>query len=456
MVSLSSFEILPDEMILYVCHYLRGADILYSFYNLNTRLNITITGYCRYVNLMAVSYKQFDYAVSNVLPQIGSSVRTFVLNGNWETIICDRLSSILFTSRLSFLLPRLQRITVKWFTSERLFLFVDILQDFLHLTQLDLRYLKGRTIDSLLTKVLSANNGRLSIVSFDQDSIDLDISDNCETISYPNIEELTVNLTISELIPRLFRLIPNVRRLYLSVDELSDSSQSKLTTTDLSSLVYLIDFQLRSINLFWTFEEISHILKAMPSLQKLALDFRTDDERLINEDDLITILPSSLLKINFVTRYYFSEPESDVKTLNTAQSARFSIAYLLDEPRHRYLIHTIPCDLRTVIIPATIAKQMTVGWGYMQQMEDLYIYDTTSLLDILLILQHFRRLRTLSIDLQDSSQIRKYLRSQYFTWEILLILTIDLFSLSSDFAGTIATNHFKITGSQAARNNWNM
>jgi hypothetical protein len=70
MVSLSSFEILPDEMILYVCHYLRGADILYSFYNLNTRLNITITGYCRYVNLMAVSYKQFDYAVSNVLPQI--------------------------------------------------------------------------------------------------------------------------------------------------------------------------------------------------------------------------------------------------------------------------------------------------------------------------------------------------------------------------------------------------
>ncbi|CAF1122279.1 unnamed protein product [Rotaria sordida] len=53
----TTFETLPDEIILIACQYLRGADVLYSFYNLNTRLNITITGYCRYVNLMTVPYK---------------------------------------------------------------------------------------------------------------------------------------------------------------------------------------------------------------------------------------------------------------------------------------------------------------------------------------------------------------------------------------------------------------
>ena len=54
---------------------------------------------------------------------------------------------------------------------------------------------------------------------------------------------------------------------------------------------------------------------------------------------------------------------------------------------------------------------MSSGWKYMQQTEDLYIYDITSILDIFLILQHFRRIRTLSIDVKDKSQICKFFES---------------------------------------------
>ncbi|CAF2065624.1 unnamed protein product, partial [Rotaria magnacalcarata] len=61
--------------------------------------------------------------------------------------------------------------------------------------ELDIRFLRGNTAGLLLQKILSANNSQLSIVSFDQDSVDLDISDEINMISYPNIQELIINLT---------------------------------------------------------------------------------------------------------------------------------------------------------------------------------------------------------------------------------------------------------------------
>jgi hypothetical protein len=409
------FEILPDEIILHICQYLRGADVFYSFYNLNARLNMAITGYCRYVNLMAVSYKQFEYSVSRVLPQVGSLVRSFVLNGNWETIINEKLSSILYGSNLPLLFPHLQRLTLKWFPSERFLSFVDILQDFLQLIELDIRFLKGHTIDLLQSKVLSANNNRLEIVSVDQDSIDFDISEYNTTIFYPNIRELTINLTSSKLIPRLFVLVPNVCYLHVNIDEWSDSSDSKLTINNLSLLVHLINFQLRSVNLFWTFDGITHILKAMPSLQRLALDLRTDDKRLISEENFNMILPSSVIKVDLFIRYYYPKSKSDDEDISISiSSIRFPIACLLDETRHRLLIHTIPCDLYSVILTAPISKQMPQGRHYTEQVKDLYIYDVTSLPDVLLILQHFRRLRVLSIDMQNKSQICKYFNTLLF------------------------------------------
>ena len=246
----SSFELLPDEIILHICQYLRSADILYSLHNLNSRLNVTITGYCRHINLMTVSYKQFEYAVSQVLPQIGSFVRTFVLNGNWETIMSNVLSTMLFISPLSTLFPQLQRLIIKWFNSERLLSFVDTLHDFSQLTELDIRFLKGNTTDSLVKKILSANNSRLAVVSFDQDCVDLGISDDTNAISYPNIQEFTINLTLIKFIPCIFLLVPNVSRLHLSIDELSSTSKINVIDVNLSPLIHLIDFQLRSINYF--------------------------------------------------------------------------------------------------------------------------------------------------------------------------------------------------------------
>lgn len=55
-----SFEILPDELLLMVCSYLNNIDILQAFYNLNHRLNSTISDYIKKIDLIQVSYSQFN------------------------------------------------------------------------------------------------------------------------------------------------------------------------------------------------------------------------------------------------------------------------------------------------------------------------------------------------------------------------------------------------------------
>ena len=400
-------ERLPDEVLLQICRYLRGADVFYSFYNLNSRLNTTIAGYCRYINIMSVSHKQFEYSVLHVLPHIGYLVRSFVLNGNWETIVNERLSSVLFSRNFPLLFPQLQRLIIKWFTRDKFLSFIEILQDCSQLIQLDLRFLKGDSIDLLRSNILSANRNQLEMISFDHDSLDFDISENDSTIAYPNIRQLSINLTSNQLLSRLFSLIPNVCHLIVNTDELSDGAESKSTLNNLSILIHLTSFKLRSVNLFWTFDEIHQILKSMPNLEKLTIDLRTDDKRLAIEQNLNEILPSSVTKLDFFVRYYYPQPRYANEISTCLSSTCLPIVSLLDKSRSRFLLHTVPCDLNSMILTGTISKQMLTGWKYTQQIEDLYIYDVTSLMDLISILQHFRRLRTLSIDTKDKSQICK-------------------------------------------------
>ena len=60
MTAISIFEILPDELILNIGKYLRSADVLYSFFNLNTRLNKAINGCYSHLDLNNVTRAQFD------------------------------------------------------------------------------------------------------------------------------------------------------------------------------------------------------------------------------------------------------------------------------------------------------------------------------------------------------------------------------------------------------------
>ncbi|CAF3515198.1 unnamed protein product [Rotaria socialis] len=399
MSSVYTFEMLPDEMILKMCSYLRGSDVLYAFLNLRARLNLTITSYCRYVNLMAVPHHQFDYVVSQILPLIGSSIRSFVINGNWEIIISQKAFTLLFTSFISNIFPQIEKLTLKCFTGKRLFTFLDNLTDLSQLVELDIRFLREDVDDTLMRKIFASNNRRLRLVSFDNDSIALNLSeDNHKNISFPNIQELKINLESIQILPCLFTLLPNLHRLHVCVEKSSHEEDGRKLFADLSPLIYLTDFQLRFADFVGMFDTIVNILNQMPFLETLTFDLWTNDERLVNGSNLIPILPSSLKQFHFLIRYYCSESNCRIDHLLKSWPNHMRVSYSLNEDDSCILFYTMPCCLRSTIISAKISKHVVSSWTYMEYVEDLQISDVTCLNDIIPIVKHLHRLHTLAVD----------------------------------------------------------
>jgi hypothetical protein len=418
MTSLSTFETLPDEIILQVCSYLYGADVLYSLYNLNTRLNITILGYCRYVDLRGVIYYRFDQIVSHILPQIASFVRSCVFHGYREKLLSAKAFAVFFASPISFTFPQLQRITLDWFTGERLSSIIDILQNLPQLVELNIRSLMGAVEETLLVKALAANNGRLQSVTFDQESLFLNVPETNQTTSYLNIEKLALNVTQCRMLPHLFALIPCVRRLYVRIEEWSYNSSLKEAFNKLSPLIHLIDFQLYLIDFFCNLDEITDVLRQMPSLQTLTLGLRTEDEHLIKPENFVKILPPSLKHICFFIRYYYDEPVVEVNSLIASWSAVFPINCLLDTANERVLMFTDSLGLRLLNLPAAIGKQMLHGCKYTQRVKNLYVFGSTSLTDILLTVQHFHCLRRLRINVKENTETCKCFRHVQMRFQI--------------------------------------
>ncbi|CAF1193248.1 unnamed protein product [Rotaria sp. Silwood1] len=354
------------------------------------------------MNLIGIRHHQFDHVVSEILPYIGSYIRSFMLNGNWETILSTKALTILFAPSISFMFSKLQKLTLKLFSGERLLAFLDNMIDFLQLVKLDIRFLKKDADDKLMTKIFASNNGRLQSISFDDESIALKISeDDDKNMLFPNIQELRIKLEFINILPRLFKIIPNVQRLHVCVEKTLDEEDHNHLFIDLSPFIYLTDFHLRLVKSLGMFDDITNILRQMPFLQKLTLDLWTRDERLINGNNLISILPSSLKQFHFLIRYYISETNFEIDHVLPTWPNHIPIKYFLDEDNNCVILYTIPCCLRSTILSATISKNLPSSWTHIQQVEDLQINDVTSFNEILLIVQHFHRLQRLTIDVKN-------------------------------------------------------
>ncbi|CAF3549433.1 unnamed protein product [Rotaria sp. Silwood1] len=311
--------------------------------------------------------------------------------------------------------PQLQTLSLVSFIDNQLNLFLDKIQNLYHLVKLDIRNFQDDNTEVLLKKVLVANNNRLKIVFFDHNSISfiLPATENKKGIFYPNIEELTVNLTTDKTLGHLFILVPHINRLHIDFDLLS--FDSKPTLANVSPLVHLKDFQLRSMNTYWSLDEIAHIMSKMPSLQRLALNLCTDDAHLANGQNFIRVLPSSLVEIHLFIMYYFDELYIEVDTLLATWSNHIQIKCLLNKFNLYAVLHTFPCDLPSMVIPGTIANFMLTGSEYTRNVKYLRIYGEQCSTDIHLIVQHFHRLRMLSIGSNINSKTRMLFSTKIFS-----------------------------------------
>ena len=407
MDSLSHFEMLPDELLLHICHYLHTVDVLYSFHNLNARLNVTTTGYCRYLDLSGTTCPRFNYVVSNILPQIAPFVESFVFHAYRDNFWSAKIPAFFDVSHLSSLFPRLRTITLHWFTSQWLLSFIEKLPVLLELKEVNIRCLKGVLDNKLLTEIFGANDCRLNTITFDSLSKSLDVPEANHPFSYANIQKLTVNIRQGRMLARLFALIPCIQCLQVNVEEFLSKSNFAETFINLSPLTHLIDFHLSSVG-FWNLDEINAIIRQMPSLQIFTLDISTRDELFIKREHFLQILPSSLKQIHFLIRYFFLEVTFEVNSLVTSWAVSLPINCLVDESYGCLLVFTTLAAIQLLNLPATVSKQILPGCKYTQRINDLFIFGATSLIDILSTVQHFRRLRKLEIDAKNMSETCKY------------------------------------------------
>ncbi|CAF1070097.1 unnamed protein product [Rotaria magnacalcarata] len=397
MEQVSTFEMLPDEMILHVCQYLRGAEILYSIFNLNSRLNSTITNFCQHVNLQYTTYKQFKLVALEIVPQISGLIRSFVFNARWENFMFNTQSSIFSHLKLSLLFPQLYTLILINFVGAQSNLFLDKITDFFQLVKLDIRNCQFDNSTDSLKKVLAANNNRLKSILFDDDSTEfvLTSTNDVEAVSYPNIEELTMSIKTDKTLGSLFILVPNITRLHVDVEE--SLSASKKTLENIPILVHLKYFRLRSFDTQWSLDEITRILSKMPFLQRLTLNLSTEDKHFTNGKKFNEVLPSSLIAIHLFIMYYLSTSGSETDTILSTWPSYIRVIRLLHESNRYGVIHTVPCDLSSMFIPAYEASSILTSSIYTRNVECLKICGKQFLLDIHLIVQHFHQIRTLTI-----------------------------------------------------------
>lgn len=59
----SSFEQLPNELLIEIFHYLNGVDTIYAFSQLNTRFQCLIYTYVKIIDFKSVNKAKFDFVV---------------------------------------------------------------------------------------------------------------------------------------------------------------------------------------------------------------------------------------------------------------------------------------------------------------------------------------------------------------------------------------------------------
>jgi len=135
-----SFEILPDELLLIICSYLNGIDVLRAFYDLNTRLNSTINYYAKQMNLSRIRYSQFNqYCNMLIQTNLGLQLKSLSLSNNRMT--SNRI--MLFTEQvwpLNEKLPNLECLALSKIDYDELNMFLTNLMSFEKLTELSITY----------------------------------------------------------------------------------------------------------------------------------------------------------------------------------------------------------------------------------------------------------------------------------------------------------------------------
>lgn len=403
----STLEILPDEILLEVCKYLLCNDVLHSFIGLNYRITRMIARYRHHLSFHKTSIPKFDYLCMNVLPQIGSQIRSLVIDCCYS-LLQDRLFFEYFSENMSNVFPNLERISLVAYVHDDLVAFLNALHDLNHLVEIRLYSLFSiqRLQQPALARLLmQANNHRLTTIFLDNHSSTLSFD---ETDHYRNIVRLCLKLKTLADLPSLFAAVPNVQHLDVTIEK-RNPSETDNNVILRSSLLHLTHFRLKSVERRWTSEELMALLVQLPIVQCLSLFLYTYDERLVKGDIVLSLLPSAVQKFNYAVYFYSNIISDEDNTIASSWPPSHPVAYFFDNKL--FFLHTLPWHFTRLEFSSTLGKMISSQTinanGYDKHTEQvcLFINKNFSLDKALTILSQCRRVSEVIISVTDNSDI---------------------------------------------------
>ncbi|CAF4370673.1 unnamed protein product [Rotaria sp. Silwood2] len=353
--SQSTLEMLPDEILLEVCKYLLCSDILQSFMGLNRRMTHMITQYRHHVSFYKASILTSDYLCINILPQIGSHVRSLVIDRNYSSLQ-DELFIEHFGKKMSMIFPKLERISLTYYEHDRFLTFLDALHDLIHLTEIRLYDFFNTPISHQPTTVRSlcqANNHRFTTILVDDRSSCLSFDGNDR---YLNVLRLRINLTSVNDLSALFAAVPNVQYLDVVISEGSDYSEL-LDEMKVFPLLHLTDFLLKSLRYGWVLEELSILLVQLPIVQNLSFSLATYDSRLVEGNIVLSILPSTIQQFNYAIRYFYDSDLDGVDDIIASWPSSNPITWCLNNKS--LFLHSLPWRFPHIEFSLSHSKMMS-------------------------------------------------------------------------------------------------
>ncbi|CAM2697535.1 unnamed protein product [Rotaria socialis] len=386
--STTTVECLPDEIILEICRYLHCSHVLYSLFDLNSRINRSITSYCQHVWFRRASYKQLLYIYQYILPRIGSSVLSLTIHPLHQASF-----PLSFKHQISNIFTNLNTLTLTSWSSENLLSFIiETIPEMKSLQKLVIQELSCSSPKQnieLIEKLFNIKNSLLTNIIFDYDCDAFDLVDHGFTnyISCHNILNLTIQLDTLMDLSSLIHLIPNIHRLDVS-----------LKNSSLGHVPFRVKFPF--------LKELSIV----PSIEIFSLTISTRDFNLINGTKILSILPSQLKQINYSVCYYPYESWEyfNVDIIKKSWQS-IPMIYSISEIDKRIFLHTLPYSSSRLTIRSSLAKNMPNKEMYQiySKIDLIQVYSMINVADTFPIIGQCRRVRELTLFTAKDSTISK-------------------------------------------------
>ncbi|UJR35118.1 hypothetical protein I4U23_027889 [Adineta vaga] len=426
-------ELFPDEILLEIYQYLHCGHVLYSFYNLNLRLNRTIINYCQYVILRRLTYQQFRYLYSNILPKIGHCIRSLTINRLQQQEFLEN-----FTLNIKNIFPNLEILAIDDWKNVDLFPFINN-----HLTKLE--YLRRIVIRGLRKSIevnsfvniiddynqlleMISKNPQIETILFEPDCYSMTLF-NTKKLStiYSNLIQINLSLSTSNDLLYFAFLFPTIRRVNVIIEELLPIEQ------DIIPFQCLTHFSLDTMNSPSKLESVLTIFQLIPTVEYLSLVLLTEDDRLLYGKDLLC---NTLSLKSFQYAVYFSssvnysfDPQEFLRSWKSLQ-----IIYTInkDQKKTYILIHTVPypsilLNLQSISSNKFGAKERDQVYNCIQY---LYITQVKNLKETFAILQHCRKIQDLTIQIDENESIRSVPSNSEFTPFIVKLKRLKILSVS--------------------------